>query len=182
MINRIFGWFILLGLTACQVPNVSPFSVYDFRGETPIPIAVSDIQITDKTVRYPDLPHIETRIPIVPAYALEQALKNRFQATGEKSSQTTFIIEEASLTQQQKMSDHWYIYDNIEYRLDYRVRILYAWDNITKEEQTITGWETQSLPRRSSLSDKESVWQKMINAMITKVTDKIQADIPSPLR
>lgn len=171
-----------MGLTACQVPDVSPFSIRDFREEPTVPLAVSDIRVIDQTIRYPDLPHLETRIPIVPAYALQKALQNRFKATGIFPNGATFIIEEASLIQQEKPSGHWYIYDNVEYRLTYRVRILYAQNGITREEQTVSGWETQSLPRRSSLSEKESVWQKMINAMITKVTDKIQDDIPLSLR
>ena len=181
MLKRIFAWMTLIGLTSCQVPNITPFSVRDFRDEEPVSLSVADIQLIDQTTRYPDLPHLETRIPIVPAKALEQALQNRFQATGNRSSRATFIIEEASLIQGSKPSEHWYIYDNTEYRLDYRVRVLYSWDNVTKEEQTITGWESQSLPRRSSLSEKEGAWQKMINAMITKVSDKIRNDIPPAL-
>ena len=68
--------------------------------------------------------------------------------------------------------------DNIEYTLTYQLDIVYQNTEKKTENQSISGWEKQALPKRSSLADKEQTWQKMIDAMTQKVTDKIYADMP----
>ncbi|MBR1948953.1 MAG: hypothetical protein IKA30_04085 [Alphaproteobacteria bacterium] len=169
----------ILFLSSCQVPKVDLFSVNDYQNVQPFSVAVGTIEVQDETTRYTELPHIETRIPITPAKALSQALTNRFRVVFPGSSNTlTFLIQEASLTQTLKESNKWYILDNIEYTLTYQLDIVYQNSEKKTENQSISGWEKQALPKRSSLADKEQTWQKMIDAMTQKVTDKIYADMP----
>lgn len=170
---------MILFLSGCQVPKVDLFSVNDYQNVQPFSVAVSVIDVQDNTTRYTDLPHIENRIPISPVKALSTALSNRFRIAFPGSSNTlTFLIQEASLTQTLQESDKWYVLDNIEYLLSYRVDIIYSHIGVETERQSISGWEKQALPKRSSLADKEQTWQKMIDAMTQKVTDKIYADMP----
>lgn len=179
MIRRLFILSLTLFLSACQVPKVDLFSPKEYQDIQPFSVVVSAIDVQDNTTRYTDLPHIENRIPVSPVKALSMALSNRFRTVLPDSSNTlTFLIREASLTQTFKESDKWYILDNIEYLLSYQVDIIYNHIGLETERQTISGWEKQSLPKRSSLADKEQTWQKMIDAMTQKVTDKIYADMP----
>lgn len=177
-------WIVCcFGLAACQAPMFEPFTVIDYQTEKPVSLAVDVIEVTDQTIRYPDLPHLETRIPVVPANALKEALMNRFQAARDQSGTgLSFTIQTASLTQKKQESEHWYILDNVEYLLEYDVTVQYSRAGHPVETQQIIGWEKQALPRRSSLAEKEAVWQKMINAMIQKTIDKIQTDMPPDLR
>lgn len=169
----------ILFLSSCQVPKVALFSVNDYKNVQPYSVAVGAIEVQDETTRYTELPHIETRIPITPAKALYQALSNRFRvALPDSSAQLNMIIHDASLTQESIQSDKWYILDNIEYTLTYQLDVMYQNSEMKTENQSISGWEKQALPKRSSLADKEQVWQKMIDAMTQKVTDKIYADMP----
>lgn len=179
MSRVLYFLFVPFFLSACQLPKVDLFSVEDYQDVQPFSVAVSAIDIQDNTTRYTDLPHIENRIPISPVKALSTALSNRFRIAFPGSSNTlTFLIQEASLTQTLKESDKWYILDNIEYLLSYHVDIIYNHIGVETERQTISGWEKQSLPKRSSLAEKEQSWQKMIDAMTQKVTDKIYTDMP----
>ena len=176
IICLMFCFFLLGG---CQPPNIPLFSVTDYKNEDKIRLNVNSFQVENGTVYYTELPHIETRIPVVPATALKQALVNHFDAVNPNTNiGLRIIIDEASLTQNFKESDKWYIQNNIEYRLDYQVKIVYEKNAIPFETQTIQGWEFQALPKRSSLSEKQQVWEKMINEMIRKITEKIQKDIP----
>ena len=176
-------YLCLLGLSilvACQAPQNAPFQVTDFRGEQPILLPVGQIKVDNQTIRYTELPHLETRIPVTPVFALTEALKNRFTPEyPDTDINVTFIIHEADLTQKAKETDHWYILDNVEYLLTYRVDVVYEKAGLILEKQQFSGWEKQALPQKSSLSQKERVWEKMINAMIQKSADKIEADRPS---
>ena len=179
MLKRALIITVFFCLLGCQAPIQEPFQFTDFRNETPITIPVADIQVINQTVRYTELPHLETRIPVTPVYALSSALKNRF-APQKKLSNTgvTFTIKTADLIQKKQEAPHWYILDNIEYFLEYQIEVTYSKAGSAIETQNISGWEKQAIPKRSSLREKEEVWQKMINAMIQKTTDKIQADMP----
>ncbi|MBQ7413019.1 MAG: hypothetical protein IJV07_01940 [Alphaproteobacteria bacterium] len=172
-----------LGLAACRAPLTEPFTVIDYRQEEPIYLAADVVEVSDQTIRYPDLPHLETRIPIAPAKALKEALMNRFQAARDQSGNSFSVtVQTASLTQKTQKSEHWYILDNVEYLLEYEVIVRYNRSGYPVETQQIIGWEKQALPRRSSLAEKEDAWQKMINAMIQKTVDKIQTDMPPSLQ
>jgi len=171
----IFLWGILC-LFGCALPVAQPFTIIDFREEEPIILPVAQVEVKDQTTRYTELPHLESRIPVTPAYALKTALENRFKGSFENKGTATFIIKTADLTQKEDPSDHWYILNNVEYLLTYQIDVIYS-SPTGQKVQHLSGWEKQALPKRSSLRDKEAAWQKMINAMIQKTTDKIQADI-----
>ena len=173
----IFLWGILC-LCGCALPVAQPFHIIDFREEEPIILPVVQIEVKDQTTHYTELPHLENRIPVTPAYALKTALENRFKGLPENKGTATFVINTADLTQKEDPSDHWYILNNVEYLLNYQIDVIYSPNTVQKQVQHLSGWEKQALPKRSSLRDKEAAWQKMINAMIQKVSDKIQADIP----
>ena len=172
----LFGLILLSG---CQAPQYTPFEVTTYQNERPLSLPVGEIKVENQTTRYTELPHLETRIPVTPVSALSNAIKNRFSA-GNPNSDTgvTFIIREADLIQKTKESDHWYILNNMEYLLSYTVDVIYTRGAQVLEQQQFSGWEKQALPQKSSLSQKENAWQKMINAMIQKATQKIDADKP----
>ena len=183
MLKFIFAFFLFTALVSCQVPMMEPFAVIDFRSEIPVSVDVDSIDVVDQTTRYTELPHLETRIPIVPSYALSKALQNRFKATGNQSGNTiSFIIQKADLIQKFQKTERWYQWNNTEYLLDYQIDVVYNQNGINKETQQIAGWEKQALPKRSSLADKETAWKIMIDSMIQKVADKIEADMPPTLK
>ena len=177
------GYVYLLGLVflaACQAPPNTPFQVTNYKNIPPLFLPVGEIKVENQTTRYTELPHLETRIPVMPVSALSEALSNRFAPQYPATDTTaTFIIREANLTQKSKETDHWYVWDNVEYLLTYKVDIIYAKGPKILEQQQFSGWEKQSLPQKSSLAQKERVWEKMINAMIQKSADKIEADKPT---
>ena len=178
MIKKIIFLLGFLYLSGCALPSVEPFHPIDFKDEKPIVFPVGQIRTEDQTTRYTELPHLETRIPVTPAYALKTALENRFTGVSENNDTLDFVIKTADLTQKDQPSDHWYILNNIEYLLTYQVDIVYTRNSTKQQVQHLSGWEKQAIPKRSSLRDKEAAWQKMINAMIQKTTDKILADAP----
>ena len=179
MIRTFICLLGLIFLVACQAPQYAPFEVITYQNERPLLLPVGEIKIENQTTRYTELPHLETRIPVAPVSALSEALKNRF-AAGNPNSDTvaSIVIREADLIQKAKESDRWYILDNVEYLLSYTVDVIYARGSQVLEHQQFSGWEKQALPQKSSLSQKENAWQKMINAMIQKATQKIDADKP----
>ena len=177
-----FTLLFLFFLVACQAPNIPPFTVTDFATDSPVLLVASSFQVMDDTTRFRDLPHLESRLPITPAFALKRALENRFRSDAPTAATEVMVqIQTADLTQKVQPAEHWYILNNIEYLLTYQVRVSYIRNRVILTTQEMSGWETQSLPKRSSLAEKEQAWQTMINNMIEKVADKIQADMPPDL-
>ena len=175
-------YFYLLGLmilTGCQAPQYAPFQVIDYKNERPLLLPADEIKVENQTTRYTELPHLETRIPITPVTSLSEALQNRFiPDRSHPGVNVTFVIHEADLVQKTKESEHWYVLDNVEYLLTYKVDVVYERNGQILEQQQFSGWEKQALPKKSSLSQKERTWETMINAMIQKSTEKIDTDKP----
>ena len=177
MIKKCLFTFVILA--GCQAPQNAPFQVTDYKNTPPLFLPVGEIKTENQTVRYTELPHLETRIPVTPVSALMTALNNRFTPKyPDTDTKVTFVIKEADLTQKIKESDHWYVLDNVEYLLTYKVDVLYTKNDDILDQQQFSGWEKQALPQKSSLSQKERAWEKMINAMIQKTTEKIENDKP----
>lgn len=167
-------------LTACQAPVLKPFTVKNYHDEAPIQLRVSEIQIDNQMTVYSELPHIEKRMPVSPAVALQDWIRNRFVAANPTGHDVArFVIREASMVQKTKPSGSWFVLDNTVYTLTYKIDVLYLRNGRQIASQSVAGWEKQGLPKKSSsLAEKEEVWQKMLNTMVQKTNDKIISDLP----
>lgn len=174
---------IFLFLAGCSATPLHQFFVSDYSGEPKIHLAVSDVIVQSNAPRFDKLPHIEYKMPISPEQALTKWANNRFNPVS-MSSPITFkiVITEASMTQMDKPTTHWYTYDNVSYRLKYSITLLFMKNGAVVQEQKINGWEQSDIPQKSTLSDKEKTWEKMLNAMVEKVNDKVERDIPAEFR
>lgn len=174
----------LVFLSACRAPHLEPFTLRDYRDEPPVALRVADIRIDDQAPVFTKLPHIEKRMPVSPAAALRGWIETRFRPAAPDSRDTaTFIIREASMTQETKPSGSWYVLNNTVYTLTYQLDVHYSRNGRLFASQSVSGWEKQGLPKKSSsLAEKEAAWQKMLNAMLEKTNDKILSDLPPDIR
>ncbi len=177
---RFFVGAVLIGLTACVAPSLKPFEINTFQNETPVLVNVSAVSVQSHITQYDRLPHIENKMPVTPGQALTRWAENRFAATN-PSAPTRMIVNitDAYMTETKQESGSWYQLDNVRYRLTYQVDIEFKRADKIVYAQNVTGWEMQALPQKSSLADKEEVWQTLLNAMVTKVNNKVLADMPA---
>lgn len=174
---------VFMILVGCTATPLHQFNVMDYAGERRINLAVSEIEVDSKAPHYDKMPHIEYKMPVSPEAALTRWAGNRFNGVSMSSPVVLkVIIREASMTQMDKPNDSWYTLDNISYRLKYSVSFVYMKNGQVLNEQTINGWEQSDIPQKSTLSEKEKTWQKMLNAMIEKVNDKVERDIPNEFK
>ena len=170
-------------LMGCVAPVLKEFRVNTFQDATPVAVGVKEILITNKVEQFDHLPHIENEMPISPVFALETWAKNRFYATNSKKIDTMHIeIEKAYMTKTEEKADNWYTLDNEMYKLTYYVQIDYISNGDVIYTQDVGGFESSSLPKRSSLADKEAVFEKMMNQMVQKVNDKVLIQMPAAVR
>lgn len=176
----IWGGCLMLGGCITAIPN--PFAVEDFSNAKPIELKVADIDISSDVLTFHRLPHIENKMPVTPSEALTNWAKNRFVAA-DKASDTVvdFTVRQAYMLQTDKPSDKWYILDNVSYRLEYTADFVFKRNGMVVNAQSVTGWEQQSLPKKSSLSAKEEAWEKMLNNMVKKVNNQMTSQIPADL-
>ncbi len=175
-------WAVCLMLGGCMTVIPNPFAVEDFSNVEPIKLKVSDIDISSDVSTFHRLPHIENKMPVTPSEALTNWAKNRF-VPADKSSDTVvdFTVRQAYMLQTDKPADKWYVLDNISYRLEYTVDFVFKRNKMVENAQSVTGWEQQSLPKKSSLSAKEEAWERMLNNMVKKVNNQITSQIPADL-
>ncbi len=176
---------IVLGLflVGCQAPELHRFDVNTMAGETPIPLAVSAVKIVSEAPQFDRMPHIENTLPVTPEHALREWAENRFNAAALSApTKAVITIQTAEMTQQEDKGANWYTLDNDAYKLSYRVHFAIQKRSETLYQYSVDGWESSSLPQRSSLADKEKTWLKMMNAMIRKVNQQITDSIPSTFR
>ncbi|MBQ8250490.1 MAG: hypothetical protein IJY92_01090 [Alphaproteobacteria bacterium] len=176
-------YLFFLFLMGCAAPSLREFQVNTLQNEVPIAVNVEEIVVTSKVEQFDRLPHIEREMPISPEVVLKTWANNRFYATGSKKIDRMHIeIEKAYMTKTDEKATNWYTFDNEAYKLTYYVQVNYISDGNVVYTQDVGGFESSSLPKRSSLSDKEEVFEKMMNHMVQKVNDKILIQMPNVVR
>jgi hypothetical protein len=172
-------FILLLFLWGCTAPDLEAFKVEDFKSADKIYLNAAEVSVDSEVTQFDRLPHIESRLPVSPEQALTAWAENRFDAVRMSSpDDAVILIKDAYMTQTKKPSGHWYLADNIEYELTYRVQIQFNRDGKKLYEYTAKGYEMKSLPQKSSLAAKEKAYKDMMNAMVKKVDDNISANIP----
>lgn len=168
--------FCLLG---CQAPEYKEFSLNLFQHRDPIAIKTDEIVVLSNVIQYDRLPHIEDEMIISPEKALKEWAKNRFYPLkSTRSDKMQIIIEKAYMTKTDEKAENWYTLDNEAYKLTYDLKINFEKNGKVLYSQTVSGYESSSLPKKSSMSDKEQVFEKMMNKMIQKVNQRALYQMP----
>ena len=180
--KKAFSLVGVLMLSGCITAVPNPFLIEDFKDVEPIELAVSQINVSSDVLSFHRLPHIEHKMPVTPSDALTNWAKNRFAADDKTSDITAdFTVRQAYMLQTDKPSDKWYVLDNVSYRLEYTADFVFKKNGMVLNAQSVTGWEQQSLPKKSSLNTKEDAWESMLNNMVKKVNNQIISQIPVDL-
>lgn len=181
---RYFVSFIIgLFLIGCQAPRLNHFKVKTLTDERPIELNAGAVRVDSTVMRYDRKPHIEESLPVSPAEALEEWANHRFEAAEITSPVTVVMrIRQADMTEREEKGANWYTLDNYTYRLTYQVTMSFEQEGRILYKHSVEGWESSSLPQRSSMADKESVWLKMMNAMIRKVNQQMIEAVPDRFR
>lgn len=175
--------FLGLFLISCQAPTLHSFRVNTMQDVLPVAVHVQNVRIDSETMHYNRKPHIEYTLPVSPEEALTEWAEHRFEAVNMTSPVTLVItISKADMTEQEEKGANWYTLDNYAYRLTYQVTMTFEQNGKILYQHTVDGWESSSLPQRSSIADKEAVWLKMMNAMIRKVNQQMTEAIPARFR
>ncbi len=177
---KYFTFFVLgFCLLGCTAPKLHQFSVDTFQNQIPVQVKVKEIVVSNHIEHFDKLPHIENEMPITPKNVLEDWAKNRFyQANVVKADTMHIVIEKAYMTKKDEKSDNWYTFDNENYRLTYAVKVDFLSNKKVIYTLDVGGFESSSLPKRSSLSEKEKTFEKMMNQMVQKVNHQILLQIP----
>lgn len=176
---KYFPFFLLFLCCACVGPTFKSVQVNTYEEERKISVNVSTIDVISKVQWFDRLPHIENEMPITPENTLKKWLQNRFYAVnGYSDLKMLVFIEKAYLTQKDEKTPHWYMFDNVKYTLTYDLKFVFKKGDKVVYTHQIGGYETSSLPKRSSLSAKEAVFEKMLNAMVYKVDERIRQQLP----
>ena len=176
---RYISFLLLFLCSACVAPSFHTIKVNTFEEEKKIAVKVSVLDIISKVERFERLPHIENEISISPETVLKKWIRNRFYPISLNSkTEMKVIIEKAYLTKTDEISDKWYIFDNEKYTLTYELKFVFEKEGRVLYTHNIGGYETSSLPKRSSLTTKEEVFERMLNMMVYKIDEKVRVQLP----
>lgn len=179
----LFSFIVVLFLIGCQAPRLNSFNVRTLTDERPIALNVGRVRVDSTVMRYDRKPHIEETLPVTPNEALEEWAQHRFDANNPTSPVNVIMtIHQADMTEREEKGANWYTLDNYAYRLTYQITMEFEQEGHILYKHTVDGWESSSLPQRSSMADKEAVWLKMMNAMIRKVNQQMIDAVPIRFR
>lgn len=174
------GVFFCFLCVACVAPNYKSVEVNTFENEKQVGVYVQSVNVSSLVEHFDRLPHIEEEMPLSPENALRKWVQNRFYPiNGKQADQLEIVIEKAYLTQADDKITKWYMLDNVKYTLTYALRFEFVKAGRVIYTHEIGGYETSSLPKRSSIAAKEAVFEKMLNAMIYKVDEQVLHQLPN---
>lgn len=163
-------------LAGCVAPQLSSDNrpVDEMLLEAPIVLNASQIRIENQNPVRLEAPHIETRLEIPPDAALKNWVEKRFQPLGTgRMSTAAFVIQEASLTETPEDISGFFFINRVKYLLTMRVQLVFEQTGREVYRQTVGGWESRTIGRRSSLAEKEEVWREMTETLIAKLDRKL---------
>ena len=176
---KYFSFLLLFLCCACTAPYFKSVEVNTYKEEKKIGVNVASLELASEVERFERHPHIEDEMPITPEKSLKTWALNRFYPANLSSEvRLNIIIEKAYLTKTDEKMPQWYMFDNEKYTLTYALKFVFEKDKKVLYTYYVKGYETSSLPKRSSISSKEEVFEKMLNAMIYKVDEQILSQMP----
>ena len=178
----VLGLVAYLMVAGCEAPQFKEFTLNTYQNEQPVAVNVKEISISSEVIHYDRLPHIEDEMIISPEQALKEWAQNRFYAVSSaRADKMHIIIEQAYMTQTDEQSENWYTLDNVAYKLTYALKINFYQKDKVVYTQTVKGFESSSLPQKSSMADKEQVFENMMNQMIKKVNQQVFVQMPKEM-
>ncbi len=172
-------FFAVVLLNACATKNEpvpQKFEEPRFMDNQKIELKVNKIIIESEFVPTFTRPNVEHLFPISLEKTAKLWAEDRLEAVDFASNkQATFLIKDASVTEELIVSDDVFKKNSIKYRAKLSV-VLKISDkhDFSSAETSLEAWRELTIPEDTSIEDKEMYWKRMVDKLFEEFNKKMQ--------
>ena len=173
---------VIILFSACsttETPEIKRFNTPRFNDKAPIELKVSKIETVSEFTPQFKAPYVEHMFPIPIEATAKTWAKDRLSAVDYSSDKTaTFIIKDASVTEEIEKSEKLFYKDRIVYKANLNVilKISDAADENTAQTE-IQAWRELIIPANATIEEKEKYWNGMANKLFDEFDIKMEESI-----
>lgn len=181
-IKRILCAFALIFTAAGCVSNAPEIEKYNeprYQDFGPIELKVNKVEIDSQFSPTYTRPHVEHLFPISIEKTARLWAKDRLEPVDYSSNKiATFIIKDASVTEEVEESGKLFYKDSIVYKANLDVIVKIA-DNIgnNSAQTEIVAWRELVIPADTDINEKERYWNGMVQKLFDEFNAKMEQNI-----
>lgn len=165
---------LLFLLTGClSAPQRKNWDIPDYTLSKPLAYTVHHSTIMVATP-HEHFPHIGQTLKYPPDKVLSDFLQQRIALQADGTYDLKVHIQEADILQQPHPTLHWWQQDNTDYTLNYKLIFDFYKGNEVIHHHSLSGFEHASIPKRTSLTDRDEVFYDMMIQMLQKINQKME--------
>ena len=186
MIKNILSIFCALAmvstLTACASSDEAVPEKYNeprFNADGVVNLNVNKVEIVSEFTPSFTRPNVEHLFPVKKEKTAKLWAADRLKAVDLASDkQATFIIKDASVTEEVVKSDKIFEKDSLKYRARLSV-VLTISDpyNFSSAETSLEAWRELTIPVDTTIEDKERYWNSMVEKLFDEFNARMQMNI-----
>ena len=161
------AFLLMLGLNACMSMNndaAAPerYSDLHFDNKQPIELMVKKIEVKSEFTPSFTRPNVEHLFPVSIEKTAKTWAKERLEAADYTSNRTAeFIIQDASVTEQEEKAEQLLMQDRLKYHANLKVTLRVI-DNKASAQTTVEAYRELTMPIDTGIEDKEKHWNEMV--------------------
>jgi hypothetical protein len=175
-------FFTLVLITACASDDKavpSKFAEPRFNEDGPVELKVNKVKVVSEFVPSYTRPNVEHLFPVSIEKTATTWAHDRLKAIDFSSDkQATFIIKDASITEEIVKSDKVFEKDSLRYRAKLSV-VLKINDpyKFSNAETSLEAWRELTIPVDTTIEDKEIYWKGMVDKLFEEFNARMQVNI-----
>ena len=169
-------------ITSCanNTPEVERYNAPRYVDSGVIELKVNKVDVISEFLPKFERPHVEQLFPISIEKTARLWAKDRLDAVDYSSNKiASFIIKDASVTEEIEKSQEVFQKDRIKYRANLNVVVrITDTKSLSRAETEVIAWRELIIPADTDISDKEKYW----NGMVTKLFDEFNVKMEQNMR
>ena len=180
--NILCAFAAMLVLAGCASDNQAVpqrFSEPRFNSSDPIKLKVNKVEVVSEFISTFKRPNVEYLFPVsIERTATLWANDNLKAVMLSSDKQATFIIKDASVTEEVIKSEKLFEKDSLRYRAKLSV-VLKISDpyKFSSAETSLEAWRELTIPVDTSIEDKETYWKGMVDKLFEEFNSRMRINI-----
>jgi len=180
--NILCAFATVLFLAGCASDNQAVpqrFNEPRFNSNGPIELKVNKVEVVSEFLSTYKRPNVEYLFPVsIEKTATLWAHDNLKAADLSSDKQATFIIKDASVTEEILKSNQLFEKDSLRYRAKLSV-VLKISDpyNFSSAETSLEAWRELTIPVDTTIEDKEIYWKEMVDKLFEEFNVRMRINI-----
>ena len=176
------AWALISTLAACASDNEAVPQKYNeprFNSDGIVNLKVNKVEVISEFTPSFTRPNVEHLFPVSIEKTAKLWATDRLKAVDFSSDkQATFVIKDASVTEEVVKSDKLFEKDSLKYRAKLSV-VLRVNDpyKFSSAETSLEAWRELTIPVDTSIEDKERYWNSMVEKLFEEFNARMQMNI-----